>query len=1099
MNMDRINIVLYEMNKNKNYNDFVNLLSFEERKYIFYNIEALADNYAVFNDNEFLKYFFKQEEAIILYENINEMSDLLKFILGMNLNDELKKQIIPTIFYDFYKKELALTMEKSEDQIEMLNYIINEDLKFSLLANMKDTRYKLDYLKKMDINDERFDNQIFVIITAINDDNSLIEIMDFINEKLSDRDDYKFEVIRKFSNDQLKLKYLDTFFNEEYKLAIIETLNDDYKKIEIMKKIVSNNPNISLNRLEGVLCSLKDDKLKLENIYLLEENKYLISLVLQSLNSDILKLENMHLAKEYFAGVIISLQDDNLKEANLNLVPKFQLMSLINSFENAEKKFELISQNIEDIDIAYLIHADYLDKVKTIYPNIIFKIGNLYGLNNNNFTKVIEKYGYNIIKFLENKNITDLINLDEEEFNKTLLILDTQKAKQMNMTDVDNIIGALLQREFRFSNKDIVLIFSNLENFIDNKDINQIKIKLDEINKTIDINEVLLKYNINYEQFLEGLITGKTEFKNILHEITDSYIDAKRTEYLLENQDKVKKELNLEKSYEKNYLLDKMFKYFSIDRICDLLINLNKENLSKEHLELLSNQDLLKECLLFRQNPKEYKGNPNVKSKIKLLNQILNQLYLSKQIDYLGENDLNAKLIFNVKKTDKDIIFKIMQEIDIKKFKESILNNQELYQKLLSIMKTYHFLEWNDMFENLLTKADIVFDDSSIGILINYFGDFYPKLEEKLEQGKIKKISLVSLIDESSVYGSPSLRYKYLLGYEDYKIFLTNAGPNASCKSKEERLIEVPDKIKKAMVRKYITIPPINKNIKLNNNKLINVNVGNLTDTINLTYGERTGACMRIGGAGSTLFDFCLSNENGFHISFNDPSTNQFISRVSGFRNGNTVFLNQLRNSVSNDYSDNDLYEAVKAISNLIVESTKNSEYPIKNVVISDGYAMNQNSKERTILDVDPKEGFNNFYTDVGKDNAIYLTKNADIKLGPDNTEKYEVSRKKISYFTEYEDIKNALQQMKLIEGLINGTLFEDIELYSEEFIEKIKKLYIGEDWFIVLDEKNEIIYKHVIERDEIAKRKAKHEISMIEETIYKNDKNNFEMGGRSM
>ena len=42
--------------------------------------------------------------------------------------------------------------------------------------------------------------------------------------------------------------------------------------------------------------------------------------------------------------------------------------------------------------------------------------------------------------------------------------------------------------------------------------------------------------------------------------------------------------------------------------------------------------------------------------------------------------------------------------------------------------------------------------------------------------------------------------------------------------------------------------------------KNISINCDN-TSAINLTYGERTGACMRIGGAGRTLFDFCLENE----------------------------------------------------------------------------------------------------------------------------------------------------------------------------------------------------------------------------------------------
>ena len=46
----------------------------------------------------------------------------------------------------------------------------------------------------------------------------------------------------------------------------------------------------------------------------------------------------------------------------------------------------------------------------------------------------------------------------------------------------------------------------------------------------------------------------------------------------------------------------------------------------------------------------------------------------------------------------------------------------------------------------------------------------------------------------------------------------------------------------------------------LKNGKKINIVVGNFSNIINLTYGERTGACMRIGGAGKSLFNFCLTN-----------------------------------------------------------------------------------------------------------------------------------------------------------------------------------------------------------------------------------------------
>ena len=68
--------------------------------------------------------------------------------------------------------------------------------------------------------------------------------------------------------------------------------------------------------------------------------------------------------------------------------------------------------------------------------------------------------------------------------------------------------------------------------------------------------------------------------------------------------------------------------------------------------------------------------------------------------------------------------------------------------------------------------------------------------------------------------------------------------------------------------RKNISVPPVDEDLELSNGKRMNVVIGNVSDPINLTYGERTGACMRIGGHADSLFDFCLKDDNCFHIRF---------------------------------------------------------------------------------------------------------------------------------------------------------------------------------------------------------------------------------------
>ena len=213
---------------------------------------------------------------------------------------------------------------------------------------------------------------------------------------------------------------------------------------------------------------------------------------------------------------------------------------------------------------------------------------------------------------------------------------------------------------------------------------------------------------------------------------------------------------------------------------------------------------------------------------------------------------------------------------------------------MLNILKKYKFMNWSDTFENLLKPTYLSFNERDIAILINYFYSFYSKLEAKQQNGLIEGIRLSNILDELRTYGSSSIKYDYLLGKEDSDLIISNPGPNSASLKAEERLKKVPEEILIQFKRKYITVPPMDLDVSLENGKKIHVDIGDITSTINLTYGERTGACMRIGGAGSSLFDFCLENENGFHVRLTNPITGNFISRVSGFRNGNTVVLNQL-------------------------------------------------------------------------------------------------------------------------------------------------------------------------------------------------------------
>lgn len=1011
MNTQRIDNVLEKMKESKNYKDFTNLLSFDERKYIFYHLESYAETYSFIASSNFCSNIFKEEEAEEIYNNeFNELDGLLKQILICSLNIDLAKEVIKKIAEPDTSIVYSSFLAKLSSDKERIEWINNTDLSyldagsiFSLLvSNLEDFDLKLEYMKKH----PEYKYYFQTIFKTINNDADLKKTIDFYKENFLEENDYNIvTLIEQFNDDNLKLQYLNIIEYGGFKSEIIASLKDEDLKISL-------------------LDTLDDGTIYSDN---------------------------------YKYDVIISIKD---------MKKRMALLSTINSIT------------------LKLIHAGWLDNVKEIYPEIIKKVAIENDLNYDNLLALSNKLGYSVIRNLS-VNLKQIINLDKDKFNKLLQIIDVEKSHQLEMKDVDNIVEAIIQREFRIKNREVISVFPKLEHLIQNKDVNGIIGILADINNYIDINEMLNEHNINLEVFINRLL--ENENINILHEITNKYIESLRKKYLLERQKKVKSELNLEYAFEKNYLISKFFQKYNNEDIFKLLNReIDKSNLSTEQLELLNNKSLLIECLKFKRDPKNYSGDNLARSKAKQLNQILTILYLDKKLDFLGnKEDENAEIIYKTKKVPNDVFVGLMKELDINVLKNKIFNDSEMYSKLLNVFKSYKFIGWSNIFEKLLEGADLSFGERDVAVLINYFYSFYPKLEERLKNGLISNISLTTILDEIGTYGSSSVKYDYLLGKEDSKLIISNPSPNAAHLTVEQRLKIVPEEVKKQFSRKHITVPNIDKEIPLKKGKTIKANIGDVTSPINLTYGERTGACMRIGGAGSTLFDFCLENKNGFHVRLTDSVTNKLISRVSGFRNGNTIFLNQLRYSLDENITASDLIEAIKVVAKELVELTKTSEYPIKNVVISDGYVME--GKEKNLLNVENvQEGYKYFYSDVQNNNAIYLENNDKIELGPEKAVKYEVSRKKAVRYENLSEINEQIQRFNLINGLLLGTSLGDIPLVAENNIGNIQKLYVGEDFLLAFDFAGNIIIESILERDEYFKEKAKKEIDEIKKSLVK-------------
>ena len=388
--------------------------------------------------------------------------------------------------------------------------------------------------------------------------------------------------------------------------------------------------------------------------------------------------------------------------------------------------------------------------------------------------------------------------------------------------------------------------------------------------------------------------------------------------------------------------------------------------------------------------------------------------------------------------------------------------NFEKVNKIVSLINKYHVLGFGNNFDSLLNKIDFsdynLIMSTGISNLLDATTSF-----NTLEKNKSSSPNLLDILTIFNMYSKGKL--SILLGRENADLFLLDPAPNASPLTKEERIKKNPPYINLMYHRQEMTIPEVSISVKTNNNKVINASFASFTDPINLTYGERTGACMRIGGSAEPLLNFCISNPSGFHIKFTDEEDN-FISRVSGFRVGNTIFLNELKCSVLADYSDEDVVLACKTISKKIIALSLNSTFPIDNVVISNRFALSSFTPD-TCLSINlAKDGYESpRYCDVNPNNCILLSSSSKspevfvpFKKNSFPLPVYPTKRSIVKYTTDSKDINESIIRLNIINEILSGVPLDDVSLNipNNEYL----CAYIGEDFYVAIDQNsNPITY----------------------------------------
>ena len=842
-------------------------------------------------------------------------------------------------------------------------------------------------------------------------------------------------------------------------------------------------------------------------------------------NNNILKLakEDKDI-KEYIKYYL-----ENVDNSSLVFNQEFLDIELLQSY--------LKGHSIDSI-ITYIVHNPVLELINDdAYSIIKTELLNKHPEYNKDVYDLLEKnYGLEILTLLETENLKNIL---QKDINYVTKLIEVFKDRKLDESIITSVNDSLRQNYFSIENEDIINFYTNtlvmIQRGITEDEIKEIintivKYIPNDLEKDIMLtgNELLLNtYKRDYSEFMRMLIQELGNNQNIyaplFNKITNYFIIQKRNEYR-STQD-IYKDTNLKYNLETKSLYNAIFNYMvknNLNVLIKILESMNEfSELNLKTLYFLNGDvskyspeelpEIKKNIRVVKNVIFDYIRNLNEKeNRAKIVN-IKRFENLPKLFEKFLENE---ELLKSVKKIPiyppKRKLSDTISNINLESF-EKIINDEEKYNALIALLNKYRFLEWNDLFNGLVQKLSLGEDSINIYNFINAFNQIYENekkiilrerkklidivVEEMRQQGKSQEeiddylrvknnepinvqISAYKVLKCCAIYSSISNYYKIILGVEDFELVKKNDGPNAAHCSREDRLQKTCEMQIKMMQFNEVTIPSFIHDYQTDEEqpKKLRVIVGNRSSSRNLTHGERTGACMRAYGHADALFEFCNLDPRGFHIVFVDPETNEYVSRVSGFRNGNTVFLNQLRHSVSSKYSNDDVINACTEVALELIERSKDSSMPIENVVASPYYALD-GYETQLLSESDIGRDVYTGYKDVsynavvlattGENNlakAIKLDSNQPIyeavRLEPLEYNKENINTSVLVSLQRITAIKECLENIDMVNYY--KTIDFDYEIFDTEYVHVI----IGQDWYVALDVNGNITHDIAVQNE---------------------------------
>ncbi len=458
----------------------------------------------------------------------------------------------------------------------------------------------------------------------------------------------------------------------------------------------------------------------------------------------------------------------------------------------------------------------------------------------------------------------------------------------------------------------------------------------------------------------------------------------------------------------------------------------------------------------------------------------VSQQYIDNLVELLPFND--EFFVFDEEKCNNFSIRTLYKSVlnPFQKFRTDILLDDETFSYVKKLF-TVNYLIWLLIFNKMEYNQELFnygIDDTSVVIIVNHMDDI-------LRTAKSLDLPLVTLDNYSDIdllNQNATLQTMAILG-KDLITYLLEEGYSDE---EEENLRIAEDLVARMVMKDKCTVPYING--RTNN---YCYSMYDSQDVSVFRCGGDTDSCFRIADNDNDFLHYCLLHKDGFVIKITDIFGN-FIGKASGFRNGNSVYINQLRtiydeggNEYNGEYYSEreDFIEVIKqAAKDIVTESYNNSleKDKIDFVFITKSYALDNYRKvvsDRVCKKIgdnpmnsdcdswkafymetpnlDESRNGQRFYTDYGSYPVICLASSKkndrvaayDIK-SKDVPALYSRTRNKVKAYTKItEEVAAKINKIAGITAYYSDDEFEAIDFTD------VQCVFIGDNWYMIVRE----------------------------------------------